>query len=46
LILKGIYRGAHIWDAIDWENTPNINIFKRQRYADWLKANEYEVDKN
>ena len=40
LILKGSHRGARIWDALDWENTPNINIFMRQRYADWLKAND------
>jgi WD40 repeat protein len=35
-----------VWEAYKWENTPSIHIFKRQRYADWLKANEYEVDKN
>ena len=46
LILKGIHRGARICDTLDWEYTPNINIFKCQRYANWLKANDTEVKKN
>jgi WD40 repeat protein len=35
-----------IWEAYKWEHTPSIHIFKHKRYADWLKANEYEVKKN
>ena len=35
-----------IWEAYKWEHTPSIHIFKRQRYAEWLKANPYSLEKN
>jgi WD40 repeat protein len=35
-----------IWEAYKWENSPNINVYKQQNYADWLKANDSEVKKN
>jgi WD40 repeat protein len=41
LIFKGPYGDAHIWDAFDWRITPKEHKeYKRQRYADWLKAND------
>jgi WD40 repeat protein len=41
--------GGQIWSALDWTTMTSrdkYNEYKKKRYADWLKANEYEVDKN
>ena len=41
LIFKGPYGDAHIWDALDWRITyKEHKEYERQRYADWLKAND------
>jgi WD40 repeat protein len=42
-------KGGQIWDALDWTTIttpPKLRKYKRQRYADWLKANAHEVKKN